>query len=403
MSKDGKKGVMPRLRFSEFSDAGEWEVKKLEDLIETVTPPKKLKTSDYLEYGAFPVIDQSQGEICGWTNDEDAVISERLPLVVFGDHTCKIKLEDKPFAQGADGIKILAAEKDIDPRFLYQFLLSSPVEQKEYQRHFSVLKDKLVPFPRRDSGEQQKIADSLFSVDEVIDIEAKKLDALKAHKKGLMQQLFPREGETTPSLRFFEFRDKGKWEMLKIEDFSKKLVQGGTPSTSVSEYWNGPIPWITPAEMGDDAEHHYTTKTVRTISEKGLANSSAEILPENSVIISSRAPIGYATVNKVEMATNQGCKGIVPNSKAHYEFLYFSLLTASRHLNDLGAGAGFKEISASTLRAVRIPIPRTQEQQKIADCLTSIDELIVFQAQKLDALKAHKKGLMQQLFPTEVS
>lgn len=205
-----------------------------------------------------------------------------------------------------------------------------------------------------------------------------------------------------PPLRFPEFRDAGEWEVKAIVDLAEKIAQGGTPSTTNPAYWNGGIPWVTPAEMGNDAAHHYLMTTNRNISKLGLENSSAELLPPNSVIISSRAPIGYVAINKVPMATNQGCKGIIPNNSVYYEFLYFSLINAKRMLNDLGAGAGFKELSSGVLRSFRLPVPQVGEQQKIADCLSSLDEVIDLQTQKLDALKAHKKGLMQQLFPSEV-
>ncbi|WP_419621128.1 restriction endonuclease subunit S, partial [Thiolapillus sp.] len=204
-----------------------------------------------------------------------------------------------------------------------------------------------------------------------------------------------------PSLRFPEFREAGAWEVQTIDQLASKIAQGGTPKTSIPKYWNGDIPWITPAEMGEDAAHHYAETTHRTISREGFENSSTELLPVNSVIISSRAPIGYVTINKIEMATNQGCKGIVPKKNTYHEFFYFSLIVAKQRLNDLGAGAGFKEISTSTLKAFQISIPKHIEQQKIAHCLSSLDEVIGLQAKKVQALKQHKKGLMQQLFPAE--
>ncbi len=202
--KKHKKGLMqqlfpaegettPRLRFPEFSDSGEWEVKRLGKLVKTVTPPAKIQTSEYLSSGKFPIIDQSPSEICGWTNDETAVVRGDLPLVVFGDHTCTVKLAVGPFAQGADGIKILAPTPEIDARFLFLALQANPIEQKGYKRHFSTLKEKLMPFPKKDSGEQQKIADCLSSLDDLIRAKGEKIEALKQHKKGLMQQLFPQE------------------------------------------------------------------------------------------------------------------------------------------------------------------------------------------------------------------
>ena len=200
--KEHKKGLMqrlfpvegqttPELRFPEFRNAGPWEVKRLDKLVKTVTPPKKLQASEYLPNGKYPVIDQSPNDICGWTNDKTALLQGDFPLVIFGDHTCTIKLACEPFAQGADGIKILAPTPEIEARFLFLALQANPIEQKGYKRHFSTLKEKLIPFPHKDTGEQQKIADCLSSLDELIQAKSKRIDVLKLHKKGLMQQLFP--------------------------------------------------------------------------------------------------------------------------------------------------------------------------------------------------------------------
>ncbi len=204
--KDHKKGLMqrlfpregqttPDLRFPEFRNASPWEMKRLDKLVKTVTPPKKLQTSEYLPKGKYPVIDQSSNDICGWTNDKTALLQEEFPLVVFGDHTCTVKLACEPFAQGADGIKILAPTPEIKAHFLFLALQANPIEQKGYKRHFSTLREKLIFFPRKDTGEQQKIADCLSSLDDLIRAQEARIDALKQHKKGLMQRLFPQEVE----------------------------------------------------------------------------------------------------------------------------------------------------------------------------------------------------------------
>jgi len=200
--KDHKKGLMqqlfpregetrPRLRFPEFQDAPGWESKTVDDLVDTITPPKKLLTSDYRPAGQFPVIDQSQDYICGWTDDEEAVIDDDLPVVVFGDHTCALKFVDRPFAQGADGIKILKAKADVRDDFLFYSLQANPVQQESYKRHFSTLRERVVAFPDKDSGEQHRIAACLSSLDDLIAAQSEKLKALRTHKRGLMQQLFP--------------------------------------------------------------------------------------------------------------------------------------------------------------------------------------------------------------------
>jgi type I restriction enzyme S subunit len=183
--------TVPKLRFPEFRNKGEWTVKELGEFISTITPPKKLLTTDYLADGRFPVIDQSQSYICGWTNDDDAIIDDHLPLIVFGDHTCILKLVGQPFAQGADGIKIFKPNNSAQTEFLYQSLQFKPLIMEQYKRHFSILRERKVAYPDRKTGEQQKIADCLTSIDELITAQSQKLDALKTHKKGLMQQLFP--------------------------------------------------------------------------------------------------------------------------------------------------------------------------------------------------------------------
>ncbi len=196
--KEKKKGLMqqlfpqpgettPRLRFPGFE--GEWEEKKLVDVCNPLTPPLKLQSSDYLSTGKFPVIDQSQSLICGWTNDASGLITN-VPVIIFGDHTCVLKYIDFPFVQGADGVKILSSKEGFNPQFVYQAFASNPVKQDGYKRHFSDFKEKTYFFPNT-PNEQQKIASCLSSLDDLIAAESAKVEALKDHKKGLMQQLFP--------------------------------------------------------------------------------------------------------------------------------------------------------------------------------------------------------------------
>lgn len=150
--------TVPRLRFPEFREAPAWGKEKLEKLITTVSPPSKLQSSNYGTQGKFPIIDQSQEFICGWTDDERAVITESLPLIIFGDHTCALKFVDKPFAQGADGIKILKVRPAISAEYLFHSLSHRPLAMEDYKRHFSMLKERAVVFPDIESGEQQKSA-----------------------------------------------------------------------------------------------------------------------------------------------------------------------------------------------------------------------------------------------------
>lgn len=184
---------IPKLRFPEFYDEKEWEEKKLGEIITTISPTKKLQSSEYKIDGVYPIVDQSQNYICGHSNDVDALINTTSDdLVVFGDHTCTLKFIDFPFIQGADGIKIFHSSNPdkIDNRYLYQYLLSNPLVSKEYKRHFSELKEKTISFPTN-IEEQRKIASYLSSMDDQINAYTEKVGLLGKYKKGLMQGMFP--------------------------------------------------------------------------------------------------------------------------------------------------------------------------------------------------------------------
>jgi len=146
------------------------------------------------------------------------------------------------------------------------------------------------------------------------------------------------------------------------------VVNGGTPKTGIAAYWDGPHQWVTPAEMGKRSSP-YISRTNRTITDDGLRNSSARLLPPHSVILSSRAPIGHLLINIEPMATNQGCKGLVPRDQIDYKFLFYYLTSIVPLLNDLGNGATFKELSGGKLKEVLIPSPPLPEQQRIVAIL----------------------------------
>lgn len=369
------------------------------EFIYTVTPPAKLLTSDYLAEGRFPVIDQSQSYICGWTNNDDAIIEDGLPLIVFGDHTCILKLIDQPFAQGADGIKVFKPNNSVQTEFFYQSLQFKPLVMEQYKRHFSILRERKVAYPDRKTGEQQKIADCLTSVDELITAQTQKLDALKTHKKGLMQQLFPADGETVPILRFPEFQEAGEWEVTALGNVAK-FSSGGTPSKEIAEYWSGEIPWISAASMYniliDNSDLNITEKAVKDGAR--IAKKETILILVRGSMLYKRIPIGI-TVRDV--AFNQDVKALTLLSDIVHYFLLYQLIAVEPQLlkkvSATGIGAG--KIDTEELQTLSICIPIKEEQQKIADCLSSVDDLITAQAQKVEALKSHKKGLMQQLFP----
>ena len=255
-----------------------------------------------------------------------------------------------------------------------------------------------VAIPTPSSAEQQKIADCLSSVDELIAAQARKLDALKTHKKGLMQQLFPREGETQPRLRFPEFQDAPDWDVKRLEDLSKR-GSGHTPRKSIPEYYDGGIKWVSLADS-KRLDFGLISNTKIEISKQGIKNSSAVLHPAGSVLVSRDAGVGKSAVMEVPMAVSQHfivwtCNLLLLSNW----FLYYLLQEMKPVFERMATGSTIKTIGLPFFKGLRVSVPHLPEQHRIADCLTALDDLIAAQTQKLEAFKTHKKGLMQQLFP----
>jgi type I restriction enzyme S subunit len=173
-----------------------------------------------------------------------------------------------------------------------------------------------------------------------------------------------------------------------------EIVSGATPSTGEKSFWNGGIFWTTPKDLGD-LETPYLEQTSRTITEEGLKSCAASILPPNSVLLSSRAPIGLVAINAVPMATNQGFKSLVPDArKVDSKFLFHWLRSKTAYLQSLGNGATFKEISKAVVERIEIPVPPLNEQKRIAAILDKADSLRRKRRRALELLD----GLVQSIF-----
>jgi type I restriction enzyme S subunit len=257
--------------------------------------------------------------------------------------------------------------------------------------------EQLLPEP--DPAEQRKIAACLTSLDELLAAEGQKLEALRAHKRGLMQQLFPRQGESRPRLRFAEFLDAPEWEEKPLGEIFETMT-GGTPERTVTEYWNGSIPWVTTSLVDfntiDEAEEF--------ITEAGLANSSAKLFPKGTILMAlygQGKTRGKVALLGIEATTNQACGAILPRDDFNTSFTFLSLCGRYDELRSLSNSGGQENLSQGLVRALPFRYPADPaEQQRIAACLSSLDALIAAQSRKLDGLRAHKKGLMQQLFPS---
>jgi type I restriction enzyme, S subunit len=235
-------------------------------------------------------------------------------------------------------------------------------------------------------------------VDELIAAQARKVDVLKTHKKGLMQQLFPREGETQPRLRFPEFQNAGEWVSDSVGNIFE-TTSGGTPSRTEKAYWNGDIPWITTSLV----DFRVITSSEEFISAEGLENSSAKLFPKGTVLMAMYGQgktRGQVALLGIEAATNQACAAILPRKGIDPYFVFLNLAGRYEEIRELSNSGGQENLSQGLVREIRFAFsPDDGEQRKVTECLSSLDALITAETQKLEALKTHKKGLMQGLFP----
>jgi type I restriction enzyme S subunit len=174
------------------------------------------------------------------------------------------------------------------------------------------------------------------------------------------------------------------WPIVPLKECAR-IVGGATPKSEVEDYWNGDIPWTTPKDISD-LDGKFLNDTPRKITALGLRNCSSELLPPNSVLFSSRAPIGHVAINTVPMATNQGFKSMVPGPKLDASFLYWWLKCHRSQLERLGNGATFKEVSKAVVERIEIPLPPLVEQKRIAAILDQADDLRRKRQRALDRL-----------------
>jgi len=394
----GRRPLVPRLRFPEFWEAGEWTIRKLEDISvpvdERVGDRKLIPVSISAGIGFVPQAEKFGRDISG--------NQYRLYTVVRDGDFVYNKGNSLKFPQGCvydlQGWGEVAA-----PNVFICFRLKSGYENGFFRQYFeqnvhglqlrkhissgarsngllNLSRDTffgvIIPTPR--VAEQQKIADCLSSLDDLITLESQKLNALKTHKKGLMQQLFPAGGETVPRLRFPEFREAGEWIKTKICDAviyeSSTLAQGKLQITS------GGYP-----VFGADGIVGYI----------GFFDQKEDYI----AIVKDGSGAGRLTFTKgrSSILSTLGC--LRPKSIARTETLWLFYCLLSLNLKNHIKGSGIPHLYFSDYGKEEIGVPAPGEQQKIADCLSSLDDLITAQAQKVEVLKKHKKGLMQQLFP----
>lgn len=412
--KRGASKVVPKLRFPEFRSAKSWTTTELRQLSEFVT--ERVGTTDCTPYTVSSGVGLvSQQEKLGRTIAGNSL---KNYVVLEKDDFAYNKSATKAFPQGFIARYIgedraavpnsiftcFRTNKDVIDSTFLDNLFSTNLHGNWLRNRIAVgarahgslnisdedLMDLPVPLPAGPSSltEQQKIADCLTSLDEVIATQGRKVEALKAHKRGLMQQLFPREGETRPRLRFPEFRNAPEWKVKKLSALID-LVSGA--HLSPGQYGSaGDVPYFTgPSDFTNDMQ----------CVKKWTASSTNTAQEHDTLITVKGSGVGECWYLEMPSVAIGRQLMAVRGKASSSQFINQFLLTKRTRFEDLASGNLIPGLARGDILDLVAPFPKKDEQQRIADCLSSLDAQITAESNQLAALKTHKQGLMQQLFP----
>lgn len=413
MSKNEKQKLEPKLRFPEFTSMDEWHNYRLEEISNRITERVGDKELSTLSISAgIGFVSQEQK----FSRDISGKQYKNYIHIKKGDFSYN-KGNSKKFPQGCIYELLEYAEAAVPNAFI-NFRFKDSYVSGFYKGYFennfhgiqlvkyitsgarmdgllninpSDFFNIILPTPIK-KEEQQKIADCLSSIDDLISAEEKKLSLLNDYKKGWMQKLFPVEEKTIPEWRFLEFRDDNNWKCVEIETVGK-VITGKTPPTSNDSLWNGSIQFVTPTDIAGDKYQRLVQRTV-------VKTSKMKVLPKGTIMFTCIASIGKMAISVYPCITNQQINSIITNKGYYNEFIYYSLFRNVNKIKSDLSNTTVPIINKTNFSKIKISVTlNAKEQEKIANFLSGIDELISNQKEKIEKLKQHKKALIQGLFP----
>ncbi len=401
----------PKLRFKEFD--GDWTSKQLGKIIGISSASRVFKeqwqdsgvpffrTSDvvsifknkenekaYISLELFEELAKKSGKI----KQGDLLVtgggSIGIPYLVPNDQPLYFKDADLLWMKSS-GI--------VEGSFLYNFFISPKF--REYLKsishtgtisHFTIEQAKATPFGFPSKEEQTKIASFLSNVDEKISQLTQKHALLSQYKQGMMQKLFSQQ------LRFKadDGSEFGEWETTTLGQ-TGKFIGGGTPSKENSEFWEGSIPWISSSDLTE--ESIFKINITRFISQNALNQSATKLIPANSILIVSRVGVGKVAITPNEICTSQDFTSLTLHKGSSIFFAYL-IKSLTPYLLEMNQGTSIKGFIKDDLANLELKIPCIEEQTKIANFLSAIDQKIGVVAQQIEHAKQWKKGLLQQMF-----
>jgi type I restriction enzyme S subunit len=393
--------LVPKLRFPEFRGADGWDADALgvvANFVNEKVPLERVALENYIstenilpDYGGIAKASKlpTTGAVTRY-RPNDTLVSNIRPYLK------KVWVADKEGGASNDVI-VIRAKQNLLPQYFSCLLKNDAFID------YVMTGAKGVKMPRGDVGsmkayrtlypskaEQQKIAECLSSVDDLIAAQARKVAALKTHKIGLMQQLFPREGESQPRLRFPEFQRAGDWSKMNLGQAA--TFYNGRAYKQEELLESGKYPVLRVGNFFTNKKWYYSDLEL----DETKYCDDGDLLYAWSASFGPRVWLGGKVIYHYHIWKVEECQGI------DRQFLFITLDNETERMKAQSAnGLGLLHITKGTIEGWDSSFPpQPPEQQRIATCLSSIDTLITTEAQKLEAIKTHKKGLMQQLFPS---
>jgi type I restriction enzyme S subunit len=410
---------VPKLRFKEFTEP--WEEILLKDnaYIKGRIGWKNLKQSEYTIKGPYLIASKhiNNGKIywekCDHLSNkrylESPEIALKLGDVIFskdGSLGNPALIKYLPHESTINGTMMLVrVNSNISPNFFYQVLNSDYFFRllhvlksgssipHIFQRDMNNFKFK-IPIKIK---EQEMIADFLELIDNKINLLSSTIEYLKDFKNYCLQNLFSENKLRFNYLNSGGFKNKNDFKSVKLESLIKKGKAGGTPKSSIGRYYKGNIPFLSISDM--TMQGKYITFTSKKITKEAINDSSAWIIPKNSLLYSIYASIGFVSINKIDLSTSQAIFGIILKDNVNIDYIYYYLTYFKRFVHKFIETGTQGNLNKNILYNFIIKIPNSiEEQEKIASFLSLIDKKIDLTQNQITEMEKFKKGLLQQMF-----
>lgn len=345
----------------------------------------KIPKEKYLKQGTYPIIDQGQEYIAGYTNDSDGLY-RNVPAIIFGDHTRIIKYIDMPFFLGADGVKLLKAkDSNANYKYLYYALTNAKIPNTGYNRHFKWLKEVELSLPS--PSKQLHIVTILDKLTTLISLRKQQLAKLDELVKARFVEMF---GEP--------IKNPMNWNKMSIKNVCQSIYGGGTPSKNRPEFFSGKIPWVSPKDL----KSLIIKDSIDHITEDAIKQSSTNLVPKNSILMVIRSGILKhslpVAINIIPVTINQDMKAFIPNESISAEYLLYYFKLMEKDILTKVRSVTADNIDFKDFLKRMMPVPPTRLQLYFADFVNRVFRCSFIVQQSIDKMEVLKKSLMQKYF-----